>query len=63
MTGLDPFVAMNCADLGDAPVNPADVQDTLKRITAFYDGVVDRGILPMTAGGDQLVSLPLLRAL
>ena len=63
VTGLDPFAAVNCADLSDVPVNPADVQDTLKRITAFYDGVVDRGILPMTAGGDHLVSLPVLRAL
>lgn len=63
VTDLDPFAAVNCADLGDVPVNPADVQDTLKRITAYYDGLVDRGILPMTAGGDHLVSLPVLRAL
>lgn len=63
VTGLDPFAAVNCADLGDAPVNPADVQDTLGRITAFYDKLVALGILPVTAGGDHLVSLPILRSL
>ena len=63
VTGFDPFAAFNCADLGDVPVNPADLNDTLKRITAFYDGIVARRILPITAGGDHLISLPVLRAL
>jgi guanidinopropionase len=63
VSGLDPFALCNCADLGDAPVNPADVQDTLQRVTAFYDRLVAAHIAPMTAGGDHLVSLPVLRAL
>jgi guanidinopropionase len=63
VTGFDPFEAVNCADLGDVPVNPADVQDTLKRVTTFYDELVVRGIVPVTAGGDHLVSLPVLRSL
>ena len=63
VTNLDPFVALNCADLGDVPVNPADVQDTLKRVTAYYDVLVAAGITPITAGGDHLVSLPVLRSL
>ena len=33
------------------------------RITAFYDQVKKAGITPMTAGGDHLTSLPVLRAL
>jgi guanidinopropionase len=52
-----------CVDLGDAPVNPADVQDTLHRIGAFFGRVREAGILPMTAGGDHLISLPVLRGL
>jgi guanidinopropionase len=60
---INPFSTANCADLGDVPVNPADVQDTLKRVTAFYDDLVASGITPMTAGGDHLVSLPVLRSL
>ena len=63
VTGLDPFVALNCADLGDVPVNPADVQDTLQRVTAYFDQIIAHGITPITAGGDHLVSLPVLRSL
>jgi guanidinopropionase len=62
-TGIRPFEMVNCADLGDVAPNPADLQDTMGRITAFYEGVVAAGIVPMTAGGDHLSSLPILRAL
>lgn len=62
-TGIRPFEAMNCADLGDVPPNPVDIQDSMARITAFYQRVRAAGILPLTAGGDHLTSLPVLRAL
>ena len=61
-TGVRPFEIANCADLGDVGPNPADVQDSMNRITAFYDKVVTAGILPLTGGGDHLCSLPILRA-
>lgn len=61
-TGLRPFHLARCADLGDSPVNPADVQDSLARVGAFMAAVVARGIVPMSLGGDHLVSLPILRA-
>ena len=62
-TGVRPFEASACADLGDVGPNPADIQDSMERITAFYDGVKAAGIRPLTAGGDHLSSLPILRAL
>lgn len=62
-TGIRPFHLARCADLGDCPVNPADVQDSLQRVSAFYGRVRAKGIVPMTAGGDHLVSLPVLRGL
>ena len=62
-TGVRPFEAMNCADLGDVPPNPADLVDSMRRITAFYDRVIGAGITPLTAGGDHLSSLPILRSL
>ncbi len=62
-TGVDPFALARAADLGDAPVNPADLADSLVRIEAFFDRLVTRGIVPLAAGGDHLVSLPILRAL
>jgi len=60
---INPFEIANCADLGDVSPNPIDLQDTLKRVTTFYDRLVGKGIRPLTAGGDHLVSLPVLRAL
>ncbi|MFO1147881.1 MAG: agmatinase [Alsobacter sp.] len=60
---LYPFELARCADLGDAPVNPADLMDSLDRIEAFAAQMRAKGILTLAAGGDHLVSLPLLRAL
>ncbi|MEL7115814.1 MAG: agmatinase [Pseudomonadota bacterium] len=61
-TGVRPYELVNCADLGDVGPNPADIQDSMTRITDFYNKVLDKGILPLTAGGDHLSSLPILRA-
>ncbi|HUF57772.1 MAG TPA: agmatinase [Thermohalobaculum sp.] len=58
-----PFRLANCADLGDVAPNPVDLEDTLRRVTDFYVRVREAGILPMTAGGDHLVSYPVLKAL
>ncbi|MDC3378626.1 arginase family protein, partial [Amylibacter sp.] len=62
-TRIKPFELANFADLGDAPVNPADIQDCMNRITEFYNKVKSKGIVPMTVGGDHLTSLPVLRSL
>ena len=63
VTGQRPFEAANCADLGDVGPNPADIPDSMDRITRFYGNLVQAGIRPLTAGGDHLTSLPVLRAL
>jgi guanidinopropionase len=62
-SGVRPFEAANCADLGDVGPNPADVLDSLERMQAFYGRVKRAGIRPLTGGGDHLCSLPILRAL
>ncbi|WP_317056786.1 agmatinase [Roseovarius rhodophyticola] len=62
VNGVRPFEALNCADLGDVGPNPADIEDSMARITAFYGDVLSSGIKPLTAGGDHLTSLPILRA-
>ncbi len=62
VSGMRPFEAARCADLGDVGPNPADIMDSMERITAFYNQVMDAGIVPLTAGGDHLTSLPVLRA-
>ena len=63
VTGINPFELVNCADLGDVGPNPIELQESLNRITAFYAELKQRRITPMTAGGDHLVSLPVLRGL
>jgi hypothetical protein len=63
ITGVRPFEAVACADLGDVPPNPADLMDSLARMERFYTEVRAAGIRPLTAGGDHLCSLPILRAL
>ncbi|MBW8640016.1 agmatinase [Hoeflea sp. WL0058] len=62
-TGVRPFDAANCADLGDVAPNPADVMDSLDRFTTFYSRVRQAGVRTLTAGGDHLCSLPILRGL
>lgn len=61
--GINPFAKVNCADLGDVAPNPIDIQDCMKRISKFYANLKAQNITPMTAGGDHLVSLPVLRGL
>ncbi len=60
---IEPYKLANVADLGDAPVNPADLMDAMGRIETFYTKVKTAGIRPLSAGGDHLCSLPILRAL
>jgi guanidinopropionase len=62
-SGVNPFKMVNCADLGDAPVNPIDIMQSLDLITDFYNQLTDKGIVPLTAGGDHLISFPILRSL
>jgi guanidinopropionase len=62
VSGVRPYEKLNCADLGDVAINPADIEDSMNRITSFYKKVIEQGIKPLTAGGDHLTSLPVLRA-
>ena len=63
VTGMRPFEAVNIADLGDVGPNPADLVDSMERITDFYSDLKSHHICPLTAGGDHLTSLPVLRAI
>ena len=58
-----PYDTFNVADIGDCPVNPADLQDSLNKINNFYDEIISSNTIPLSIGGDHLVSLPILRAL
>jgi guanidinopropionase len=62
-TRVVPYDIANVADLGDCPVNPANVDDALKRVETYFKKLVAKNIRPLSAGGDHLSSLPVLRAL
>lgn len=63
VSGLSPYDLCQVADVGDSPVNPIDLMDSLVRIEAFFQQIHDNGAIPLSAGGDHLASLPVLRAI
>jgi guanidinopropionase len=62
-TGISPYDLARIADAGDAPTNPIDLMESLGRITRFFERFKAAGTIPISAGGDHLVTLPILRAL
>jgi guanidinobutyrase len=62
-TKAAPYDGLNCADLGDVAINTFDLKDSVVRITAFYDDVLQHAVIPMTLGGDHTLTLPVLRAI
>jgi guanidinopropionase len=62
-TGVTPFATARVCDLGDCWIErPYELVAALAEIEAFYRGVAEAGIVPLSVGGDHSVSLPILRA-
>ena len=62
-TGVQPFDLCRVRDLGDCWIEqPYDLIPALAEIEAFYRRVVSGGVLPLSAGGDHSITLPILRA-
>lgn len=60
---IAPYDLVRVGDIGDAPVNPIDLHDSLRRIEGFYRRIHAAGAVPLSVGGDHLVTLPIFRAL
>jgi guanidinopropionase len=60
---IAPYELCRIADLGDAPVNPIDLVDSLGRIEKFFAKVHAAGTAPLSVGGDHLATLPIFRAI
>jgi len=60
---LEPFNNTRIADVGDAPVNSLDLQESLASIETFFKRIHKTGALPLAAGGDHTITLPILRAI
>ena len=63
VTGVNPFASVNCADVGDISPNPINIEDSLERIKNFVSTLRKHKIAPLIAGGDHLITLPILRAI
>jgi guanidinopropionase len=62
-TGIKPFEIARVRDLGDAWIEfQFELDKAHKEIEAFYRTVVAAGVIPLSAGGDHSISLPILRA-
>ena len=62
-TRAAPFDSFQVADIGDVPVNPFSLRDSIAIVERYYDEVVATGAKPVSLGGDHTVALPILRAL
>lgn len=62
-TRAAPFDSLQIADIGDVPVNPFNLADSIDIIERYYDEVVATGAKPLSLGGDHTIALPILRAL
>jgi len=64
VTRVNPYELCRVADLGDVPItNTFDLEASHADITQFYRKVHAAGAVPLSAGGDHSISLPILRAI
>ncbi|VDC20296.1 agmatinase [Pseudogemmobacter humi] len=62
-TGAAPFDHLQCADIGDVPINTFDLKKSVAIIEDHYDRILAHGALPLTMGGDHTLTWPILRAI
>jgi len=63
-TGVSPHDLCRVADIGDAWVQkPFTLEGSHREIEDFYHRVTAAGIVPVSAGGDHSITLPIFRAL
>ncbi|MEE9230562.1 MAG: agmatinase [Acidobacteriota bacterium] len=64
VTKINPYELCRIGDLGDTPVtHPYHLEANLDDIRAFYEKVHAAGAIPLSAGGDHSVTLPIFRGI
>src|SRR6186713_3132357 len=58
-----PFDLLNVADVGDVDAPPVSIERCYEAVEARIGAIVDAGARPIVVGGDNSISLPILRAL
>lgn len=63
-TGIAPFELARVGDIGDAvPDSPFELTGAHDSIQAFFEPLKTAGVIPLSAGGDHSITLPILRAI
>jgi len=62
-TRAAPFDSLRIDDLGDIATNAFDKSDSVARIEAYVDGLLEHGLTTVAMGGDHTIVLPILRAM
>ena len=62
-SGTKPYEICNVADIGDAPVNPLSLEDSIAKIQAFFEELTAANIRPIAIGGDHTIPTPILRGI
>jgi guanidinopropionase len=63
-SGIDPYAMAKIADVGDAWVEgPFNLEQSHQEIEGFFNEIHNSGALPVSAGGDHSVTLPIFRAI
>ncbi len=64
VTRTNPYRLCRIADMGDVPIaSPFSIEESHAAIAAFYRKVHAAGAVPLSAGGDHSITLPILRAI
>ena len=64
VTRVNPYELCTVADLGDVPFPRVfDLEGSLDDIAAFYRAVHAAGVVPLSAGGDHSITLPIYQAI
>jgi guanidinopropionase len=64
VTRINPYELCRIADVGDVHFHQIfDVEASHADITGFYERLHNSGIVPLSAGGDHSITLPIMRAI
>ena len=63
-SGICPYELCHIADVGDAWIkSPFHLESSLNEIQNFFENIHAAGVLPVSAGGDHSITLPIFRAI
>ncbi len=61
-TRAAPFDSLRIDDVGDVATNPYNLLDSVERITAHFDSLLENDLATVAIGGDHTIVLPILRS-